>query len=757
MAEHEEELARVRAGLAAQSAVARVLADAPTLAEATPRLLAAIGPTLGWEVGALWSVDARDGLLRCQATWRASPGDDEFERLSLQQAYVEGEGLPGRVWTSGRPQWIADVLSEGNFPRWKGAAREGLRSWFGFPIHDRDRILGVIEFFTREVRSPDEEILGLTAMFGDQIGQYVRRRQAEDATRASETRQAAILESALDAIITIDAQGHVLAFNPAAERMFGRRHDEAVGRELAELIVPPSLRAAHRGALERIVATGEARLLGQRLELTGMRAGGDEFPVELTLARVELDGAPAFTGYVRDTTERKRAELRAQILAETGEDLTASLDLETTLSAVAGLSVPRVADWCVVDLVEAGRRRIERVAVAHADPSKEALAWELERRFRTDLNAPEGVPKAVRTGRSELMPEISDDLLTTVARDEHHLALLRSLGLRSAMIVPLRARGETLGAISFVAAESGRRFDEDDLAFAEELARRAALAIANARTHAERSRIAETLQASLIPPRLPMVPGLTVASRFRAAGEAYDVGGDFFDLFAVGPSDWMIVMGDVSGKGPEAAAVTALARYTVREAAVHDARPSGVLARLNEAILSRQAEGGDRFCTALVGRLRPGGSGAHLALASGGHPLPLRLDAGGQVEPVGTPGLLLGFDRDLEPEDVEIELQGGDSLLLYTDGVTETPTAAGLLGEDGLATLLERCADLDADALVERVDRTVVDLQAGAPRDDIAMVALQVVRGSSDEEASPGREGRLATVSLSRAWHPAGA
>lgn len=194
---------------------------------------------------------------------------------------------------------------------------------------------------------------------------------------------------------------------------------------------------------------------------------------------------------------------------------------------------------------------------------------------------------------------------------------------------------------------------------------------------------------------------------------------------------------------------SALARYTVREAAVHERLPSGVLARLNEAILSRQAEGGDRFCTALVGRLRPGGRGAHLALASGGHPLPLRLDAGGQVEPVGTPGLLLGFDSDLEPKDVEIELHAGDSLLLYTDGVTETPTAAGLFGEGGLAALLESCADLDADALVDRVDRTVVDLQAGAPRDDIAMVALQVGQGSSDGDASPGRQGRLAAFSFS--------
>ena len=345
-------------------------------------------------------------------------------------------------------------------------------------------------------------------------------------------------------------------------------------------------------------------------------------------------------------------------------------------------------------------------------------------------------------------------LLEAAAEDDEHLAQLRELGPRSAMVVPLRARGRTLGAISLLSAESGRRFDENDLAFGHEIARRTALALDNALIHGERSRIAAALQASLLPPRLPRLPGVAVASRFRAAGEAHQVGGDFFDLFATGAGDWTIVMGDVSGKGPEAAAVTALARYTVREAAAHDPLPSAVLTRLNEAILSYQAEGGDRFCTAVVGRLRPSATGARLTLACGGHPLPLRLDGRGRVEPVGAPGMLLGVTRDPDLPDAELELQGGDSLLLYTDGVTETPTAWGLLGERGLAALLESSGGLDADALVDRVDRIVVELQSGTPRDDIAMVALRV-QGTSAAGSEHTGGGELASVSVAPAAHPA--
>ena len=747
----DDPLARAQAELAAQAAVARVLAEAETLAEATPRLLEAIGTSLGWELGALWAVDEHADELRCEATWQADSAE-AFEAASRRRAFARGEGLPGAVWASEAPQWVTDFSSE-NLPRSPLALREGLRAAFAFPIRDRRDILGVIEFFAREALRSDASTLALAETFGHQIGQYMRRKAAEEAARTSEGRRAAMLESALDAVIALDHTGSIIDFNPAAERMFGYASEEVLGREMAELIVPPHLREQHRSAFARAVETGRGRLLGRRLELTGMHRGGREFPVELTITQIPDEGPPAFTGYVRDITERRRYEERSALLAEAGEALTASLDLQRTLRAVADLCVPDLADWCAIDLLRDGRT-LERMAAAHPDPHRRALALELETRYPTDLSAPEGVAKVLRTGRSELYPEVPDELLERGARDEEHLAMLRSLGICSAMVVPMRARGRTLGALTLAAAESDRRFGRADLAFAEELARRAALAVDNARIHEERSKIAATLQASLLPPRMPRVPGLSVASRFRAAGEAFDVGGDFFDLFASGPDEWTVVMGDVSGKGPEAAAVTALARYTVREAAAHEEDPSGVLLRLNEAVLAYQAEGGEHFCTALVGRVRPLGGRAELALASGGHPLPMRLGAGGRVEEVGAPGMLLGFAPDPDLVDARLELAAGESLLIYTDGVTETPTSEGFLGEGGLASLLAACRDLDADALVERIDRTVLTLQAGAPRDDIAMVAIQVPSGEEEREARGGGRGALTAVAAARGDSP---
>ena len=327
-------------------------------------------------------------------------------------------------------------------------------------------------------------------------------RSYQDTLRESETRKTAIMEAALDGIITMDHAGMITDFNPAAELMFGYRCAEVLGRELAETIIPPSLRDSHRRGLARFLATGEGPVLNRRIELLGMRADGTEFPVELTIIPIRLDEELMFTGYLRDITERKQREDALRFLAEVNAVLSSSLDYRTTLARVTRLAVPHLADWCAVDVLEEDGS-LERLAVEHEDPEKVTLAYELERRYPTDPESPYGVPNVLRTGEPELMPEIPEALLEEAARDDDHRELLRELGLKSYITVPMIARGRTLGAITLVSAESGRRYGREDLELAEELARRAALAVDNAGLYnesrkelAERKRTEEALRHS---------------------------------------------------------------------------------------------------------------------------------------------------------------------------------------------------------------------------------------------------------------------
>ncbi len=233
----------------------------------------------------------------------------------------------------------------------------------------------------------------------------------------------------------------------------------------------------------------------------------------------------------------------------------------------------------------------------------------------------------------------------------------------------MTAHGRTIGALSFVTGRSGRRFDGADLELAQELARRCAISVDNARLYTERAYIARTLQQSLLPVELPEIPGIESAARYRPTGDGNDVGGDFYDLFATGGRGWTVVMGDVCGKGPDAAAVTALARYTLRAAAMRERVPSRSLRILNEALLRQRDD--RRFCTVAYAYLETLGVGARVGLATGGHPLPLHLHADGRVEPVGAPGTLLGVVPDPDLEDRAVVLEPGDALIFYTDGVIE--------------------------------------------------------------------------------------
>jgi PAS domain S-box-containing protein len=297
-----------------EHAVARLLAEAPDAGSVEAPLLEAVGSTLGWDHAAVWEPDG-SGSLVCRALWQAQerPGLDGFEALTRELRLAPGEGLPGRVWESGEPAWITDVTRDANFPRAEAAVAAGLHAALCFPVTGGEGPLAVVEVMSSEPLDPDPNLLATFESLGRQAGRFAEHRLAERAVRENEARLRATLDAALDAIVTMDHEGRIVAFNEAAERTFGYLAEEAIGREMAELIVPPALRERHRRGLARYLETGTGVILGKRIEITGLRADGSEFPVELTITRIPLQGPALFTGHLRDITERLEMieELRA--------------------------------------------------------------------------------------------------------------------------------------------------------------------------------------------------------------------------------------------------------------------------------------------------------------------------------------------------------------------------------------------------------------------------------------------------------------
>ncbi len=420
-------------------------------------------------------------------------------------------------------------------------------------------------------------------------------------------------------------------------------------------------------------------------------------------------------------SQRRDAE-RERFLADASTLLATPLEPRIALSSLARMAVPGLADWCSVSL--ATDNGIEMVAVTHADPGREALARDVARRFPASDADPSGVGAVIRTGRSEFAPQITAEMVEEALPPGEQRDAILSLGLVAAMTVPLTARGRTLGALVLASGDSGRRFHDDDLQFAEDLGRRAGLAIDNALLFARSRQIAQTLQDSLLPTSLPVVEGLDVAARYVAGGEGMDVGGDFYDLFALsGDRATFAVLGDVCGKGPEAAALTALARYTIR-ADAEGRSPGEVLERLNRAVL---AQVGDlRFLTATCVRLRRRGGSVEGLLARGGHPPSLILRADGAVEVVVPTGALVGVLETIHFEEAAFRLAPGDVLVMFSDGVTEARSPDGeLFGLERLSAVLAPRAGAGADEIARAVHEAVLAFGTGRPHDDIALLVLR--------------------------------
>ncbi len=424
--------------------------------------------------------------------------------------------------------------------------------------------------------------------------------------------------------------------------------------------------------------------------------------------------------------------LSAQRLAFLGQVNDALAGAETRIDVMRGVTrvaVPTLGEWCSIFVLPENGSPVPDVEIAHADPEMVQFARELQVRFPYEPDAAAGIPHVIRTGESEFYPEIDDDLIDKADTTEEARDVVRSLRLRSAIAVPLVKRGRVMGALQFVNTESSRVYTEQDLALAEAVANRVASTLENRRLAEHQRLIATTLQASLLPSSLPPIPGVEVAVRYWAAGEGTEVGGDFYDVFEVGADHWAVVIGDVCGTGPRAATLTGLARHTIRTAAWSGASGEEVLRQLNQAIWRSDRS---TFCTAAYCELRHLADGVVLDVTAGGHPLPILRRADGSNELLGTPGTLLGAFSESEATTCTTKLSPGDSVVLYTDGVTDLAPPHDVSPEAMLEMAVAAAeSGTSADGVAEALGDSIEAKLPLAERDDD--IALLILRIDSDD------------------------
>ncbi len=418
-------------------------------------------------------------------------------------------------------------------------------------------------------------------------------------------------------------------------------------------------------------------------------------------------------------------------LVEASDLLAGTLDRNQTLALMAQMTVPTLATWCAVYTVADQGSEPVLAYVLHEDEDR----IDNLKALLAKVDAPDPVPAPGARlwhgpGEAAHSAALRTSLRSVGLGDEEpggapgaSLATAAAVGGET-VVLPLVARNRVIGMLT-LGKPTDERFRQEILELAEDLSRRAALALDNARLYSERTAISQSLQRSLLPPELPDVDGVEVEVIYRAAGEGNEVGGDFYDLFEIQDGVYGFAIGDVCGTGPEAAAVTGLARHALRLLAREGLGGPAVLERLNAAILDEGAR--SRFLTLLYGEMRPQpDGGAELKVVCAGHPLPLRLSPDGTVHPAAEPQPLLGVMEDLELYEQTARLDPGDVLLCVTDGITERREGTRMLGDDGLAEALATCTGLNAGAVAARIMRTVVRFASTAPSDDMAILTMRV-------------------------------
>ncbi|HEV8565208.1 MAG TPA: GAF domain-containing protein [Actinomycetota bacterium] len=736
----ERALARTRT----LQGIAEQLGSARTEEEVHQALLAAAADSVGAVAGVVALQDGQSLRIVAALGYAKDPltGWESFPvetAIPLAEAFRTGSP----VWGRSRAELLARYPIVADDP-----TQNPNEAFVAVPMLAGTSAAGALALRFREVRAFDEDELELIVAIARQSAIALERAHLLRTEDEASARARRLLESNVIGSIVEGPDDGILEANDAFLEMVGySRQELEAGKLRWRAMTPAEQQHLSDAAFEELLATGRAA----PFEKDYIHKDGYRVPVLLGLALLQSQPLRAI-GFVLDLSERRAAEqererllelerrartaaehareraesatARLQVLSEAGPKLSSSLDVGEIAAQLAGVAVAGLADYAIVWLLGTDGR-VQRTTAAHRDSTLRDMVERMAASGRPDVNDDGNlVAQALRSGRTIVASSIDATITDQVASEPEQRRIMDRLGHRSAMFVPLTHRGKAIGVLGLVRSDRAAVFDDADRDLAEQLAGRAAQALENARLYAERAIVADTLQRSLLPPTLPDVRGVELSARYRPSGDGTQVGGDFYDVFPIGNDDWGIALGDVCGKGAPAAAVMALSRYTIRTAALSETRPSAILATLNEALLRHEAD--DRFCTAVFARLHSTAAGQRLTVACGGHPLPLLVSADGSVSNLGKPGTLLGTFPDPELTDVFADLDPGDAVIFFTDGLTDERSAGREFGDERLGEIVLGAAGRTADEIADRLLDAVLGFRAGEPRDDIAILVVRV-------------------------------
>ncbi|MBV8950662.1 MAG: SpoIIE family protein phosphatase, partial [Actinobacteria bacterium] len=598
-----------------------------------------------------------------------------------------------------------------------------------------ETVLGVLELMGHGRSEADLDLAALLPALGVQLGQFVARRQAETQARVVEARKAAMVEAALDAVVSIDHEGRIVEWNDAAGATFGWRRDEVLGRQMRDVIVPPSLRLRHAEGFARHLRDGRRAVLDRRVEMVALRRDGSEFPVEIAVTRVEGSDGPLFIAFLRDISSRARAEAerldlerreqvvrtRLELMGRLGDILTVDLDATERLQAIAAVLLPVFSDLCAV-ITPDGSGGVRFAALAHSrnvsDVPSAVGEW-------SPLVQVEGTSAdAVITAQPQIIEPITEEMLELAFPDPETRAMVAVLGLKAVLLVPLPGADGPMGALGFATSDPARQYGPEDLAFAVDIAHRFAPVVQSALRLEEERTIAETLQRNLLPQRLPDMPELELAARYLPGSAGAAVGGDWYDVLPLPNGSVLLAIGDVVGHGVIAAATMGRARAAAQLCALTEVEPGDLLTRLNTFMSTV----GDASMLTLFVALHEPFTG-RLRYASAGHLPPVVRSANGPLRFLeSSHGPPLGADAAHQYGASFDALAPGEELVLYTDGLVER---RGEPLDEGLRRLARAVHDGpgELEGLVGHLLDTM--LPDGGAGDDVAVL---VARSVADAE-----------------------